>query len=266
LLDATSQERQQFTRRSILNSYGLISNEPVNYLVFSFSEETSGQKGAAHTHRAYTEFAPAKERVFALHSDSRGEVIFDLEGCIDALKRFSETPYPLRITGFPVFLWRTLQELDRRGLSFQFPVGSLAFNGGGWKTSANEEVPKVVYLEKLERLLGIKRANFRDLFGMVEHGIPYISCEYGNFHVPIYSRVLVRDPGTLAVLGEGEVGLLNLIAPYCRSMPNLSVLSTDWGEVRKDCPCKRGDHIVLAGRAGVSKHKGCAITASELLK
>ena len=52
--------------------------------------------------------------------------------------------------------------------------------------------------------------------GAVEHPIFYNTCPRHHFHVPIYSRVLIRDPATLEPLPMGQVGLVNLISPLIR--------------------------------------------------
>ncbi len=114
--------------------------------------------------------------------------------------------------------------------------------------------------------LGIPAANVRDLFGMVEHGVPYVDCRLGNFHIPNYGRVIARDPGTLAPLGFNRTGLLQFITPYLTSYPSLSVLSSDFGLVRPRCACGLpGPVLEIKGRAGVKKLKGCAISAATML-
>jgi hypothetical protein len=101
---------------------------------------------------------------------------------------------------------------------------------------------------------------------MVEHGIPYVDCEYGHLHVPIYSRAHVFDPLTYEIKDYDEEGLLTLFTPYINSYPSISLLTTDKAVVKNDCPCGRGPYIDLKGRAGKVKHKGCAIVALDKLK
>jgi hypothetical protein len=137
--------------------------------------------------------------------------------------------------------------------------------GGGWKTHADEEIPKDDFRKLIEERLGIPSHHVRDLFGMVEHGIPYVDCELGNMHIPNFARVYIRSAkGELLPLGEK--GLIHFICSYNRSYPCLSVLSTDYGKI-ENCSCSIGGPILkILGRAGKSKHKGCAIKATELLK
>ena len=101
---------------------------------------------------------------------------------------------------------------------------------------------------------------------MAEHGVPFCSCPEGNYHIPIYSRVLIREPLSLEVLPYGEEGLMNLITPYNLAQPNISVLATDLAVVKENCPCGlEGDYVASIRRGGISKHRGCAIAAQELL-
>lgn len=265
--DEVSMRRQEFARRSIVETLGLAAyNQEVNNLVFSYSPDISGQKGAAHAHSVYAQFAKSKETFYAIHSDKNGEPEFNVNECIKALENFAESGLPLRITGFPAFGYMTLRELDNKGVSYHFPKDSVLFSGGGWKNYTGKTISFVEYSDLVNRVLGISADRIRDVYGMVEHGIPYMTCEHGHLHVPIYSRVCAVSPHTMKILPEGEVGLLKLVTPYLRSTPGLSILSTDLGCVHSDCPCGReGKWIELKGRAGVKKYAGCGISAAQLL-
>jgi len=265
--DATSRDRQAFMRKSIVESYGLADYEhEVNYICFSYDPDTGGRRGAAHAHSMYATFAPARELFYAIGRGPDGEPEFRLDACVATLERYARTGLPLRVTGFPAFGYVTLERLDSMGVSFEFPPESVLFSGGGWKLHTGKRVSYEEYADLVRRVLGISAGRIRDVYGMVEHGVPYLTCEEGRFHVPIYSRVCAVDPGTMRVQPEGEVGLLKLVTPYIRSVPCISVLSTDLGEVRSRCACGRGGRfIVLRGRGGVKKHDGCAISAAQLL-
>ena len=264
--DKGSRLRQESTRGTIMNSFGLVGAEPVNYFCFTYGKDVSHGRGAARAHEAYTQFAPAKEKFFAIHADSDNNSVFDVNECIDKFREFSETDLSLRIIGFPAFLSKTLDEMVRQNIKFSFDSESLLIFAGGWKSFADEAIPIDEFKKKVYEYLGIPSSNIRDIYGFVEHGIPYMTCEKDHFHVPVYSRVYSREPGTLRLLGEGEKGLLHVLTPYNIAQPNLSVLSTDYIEVRNKCDCgRRGQIIILRGRAGKKKHSGCSITALELL-
>jgi phenylacetate-coenzyme A ligase PaaK-like adenylate-forming protein len=118
----------------------------------------------------------------------------------------------------------------------------------------------------LEEKIGLPAENVRDTYGMAEHGIPYAACKKGFHHMPIYGRLLVRDPLSMKVLAPGQEGLLQLITPFNTAQSNLSVLSTDLCILKEDCPCGMpGLYISSIRRGGIRKHKGCAIAAQEIL-
>ncbi len=265
--DKTSMERQGFMRNSIVETYGLADYEQeVNNLIFSYAPTVSGSRGAAHAHNSYAQFAKEVETFYTIQADKYGEAEFRLEEGIKALERFAASGLPLRVTGFPAFGYMTLTELDKRGIHFRFPADSVLFSGGGWKNYTGKTISYNEYVDLVNRVLGIGADRIRDVYGMVEHGVPYMTCEHGHLHIPIYSRVCAVSPHTMDILPDGEVGLLKLITPYIRSTPALSVLSTDLGAVESNCPCGReGKYIVLKGRGGVKKYAGCGISAAQLM-
>ncbi len=265
--DKDSQQRQTLMRQRIIESYGLKSDEKVNYLIFAYSPQVSEGKGAAYAHQMYTTFAPANKKVFAIDADENGKAFFSEQLCVDAFDEFQKEGLPLRIVGFPAFIYDTLLFMKENNIRFAFPQESLIIIAGGWKTAEAKSIPFDEFASLTNDYLGIDESRIRDVYGFVEHGVPYITCEHHHFHVPIYSKAFVRKPGTLEVLPEGEKGLLHVISPYNYAQPALSILSTDYAVIRSHCPCGRnGEYIELKGRAGLKKHEGCAITATELLK
>jgi hypothetical protein len=266
-LDNKSIERQAFMRESIVKAHGLASDNHANYLIFSYDPSIAGARGAAYTFQKYATFAPSNEKYFALQGTAEGEPQFDLESAIKTLIRFAETGLPLRAIGFLAFSYVTCKEMLKREIRLNFPEESLLLTGGGWKSHTGETVTFEQYAEIVNCVLGIHPHRIRDFYGMVEHGVPYISCSHGHFHIPIYANVVAVDPASLKVLPLGETGLLKLQTSYIRSAPAVSVLSTDLGAIGSDCKCGlKGEYLVLKGRAGVQKHAGCAISASQLIQ
>lgn len=265
--DQSSYERQKAMRTNIMKSYGLTSTDVVNYLCFTYDPELAGGKGAPYAHNMYTTFAPTQDKFFAIYADWEGKEHFDAKECAEKLCEYADSGLPLRIVGFPAFAWRTLQYLVKNDIRLNFSDESLVIFAGGWKAMADESIPQDVFADYVEKHLGINRSRIRDIYGFVEHGVPYITSELGHFHLPIYARAFARKPGSLELLPKGEPGLLHVITPYNIAQPNISVLSTDYVSIHNDSASGRNsDYIKLLGRAGVQKHQGCAITASELLK
>ncbi len=239
-----------------------------DYICFTYDPGVAKDLGTAWTDKLLTDFTKKGEIFYTFRwSRERKDFYNDLDGSVGALRRIEERGTLARLIGFPAFALKLTEEYKKRyGRYPRLNPGSSVVTGGGWKTLADEAVDKKVYRKILADNLGIPVANVRDLFGMVEHGVPYVDCRLGNFHVPNYARVLVRHPGTLEPLGFGRRGLLQFITPYLTSYPSLSVLSSDLGLVRRRCRCGLpGPVLEIHGRAGVKKLKGCAISASTML-
>ncbi len=269
LCDAASKERQNIMRERIVKAVGIPSDTPVNYIVFSYDPAIAGNRGAAYTHNMYTTFAPAKNKFFAIHADARGMAEFDAEGVLKRLEDYAKDKgTPVRFVGFPAFMHEIALLMKEKGTSFDFNhKDSMVITGGGWKDKEEKSIPFEAFKREINETVGIPMDNFRDLYGFVEHGVPYLTCSQGHFHVPIFARAYVRKPGNLEFLDYNEKGLLHLLSPYNLAQPTISILSTDYAELRTDCACGiQTPYIKLSGRAGKQKHKGCAITAAELLK
>ncbi|MDB5098899.1 MAG: hypothetical protein JWM80_3320 [Cyanobacteria bacterium RYN_339] len=268
--DEGSRDRGLFMIDRCFEDYGIWDREtPANYLLFAHEPEHAGTRGTAFTDHYLTKFAPVREGYFALRwSAAKQDWEFRVEEVNARLEAFAASGAPLRILGFPAFLHRLVRYRSELGLpDLAFGPRSFVLTGGGWKTSEHDAIPKEAFIAEVSRALGVPPENFRDGYGLVEHGVPYLECAHHRFHVPHFARALARDPGTLAPLPEGEAGFLNLITPYMLSMPSISLLTSDLAAVRHGCPCGSNTATIdLMGRLGTRKNKGCAITAAELLK
>lgn len=247
---------------NIHEDLGITSHKKYNYLCFTYDPAVANDLGTAFTDELLTSFTDKNEVFYAFeYSEEKKDFVFNEEKVVSVLKRFSEDTHSTRILGFPAFLYQILMNFD-----FTLNLGSDSWlqTGGGWKALAKKEIPKSDFRELVNKRLGIPTENIRDMFGMVEHGIPYMDCHKGHLRVPNYARVYIRNPHDMSFCRYGERGLVQLICTYNTSYPSMNLLTTDWGMLRED-PDGLGDILVLMGRAGVSKSKGCALKASEML-
>ncbi|MBI3890971.1 MAG: acyl-protein synthetase, partial [Candidatus Wallbacteria bacterium] len=267
-LDRPSFDRVILSARNIHEALGMVSPEQeVNYVCFSYDPSKASDLGTSFTDDLLTGFTARREVFFTFRwSDEQGAFFFDKAGTIDRLEDFQRQGLPVRLLGFPAFIYTLLEELvASRGRGFELGRDSWVMTGGGWKTLADKAVSKQRFVADVAVWLRLPRENIRDMFGMVEHGIPYVDCSRQNLHVPLYARIMVRDPETMELLSPGETGLLHFQTPYLTSYPAHSLLTTDLGTIEPGCPCGvAGPIVTIAGRGGVKKHKGCAITAAEL--
>ncbi|MFC1521761.1 hypothetical protein ACFL6Y_05085 [Elusimicrobiota bacterium] len=266
--DGPSLDRVQAMLENLWKQEGLVSSEKANYVMFVYDPKEAKDLGIAFSDKNQQRFAPVAESFYAIRKDTQGAWQYRKDDTIAKLREFALAGKPVRLFGIPSFIYEIIQELDSRKCRIKLPSGSLMMTGGGWKAAEDKKVSREYFRMKIEQLLGLVPGRIRDGYGLAEHSAPYVECSDHKFHVPVYNRVVVRDPSTMQALPPGRTGLLELITPFNAMMPTLAILSTDMGYIEENkCKCGHSSPtFVLVGRGGVSKHKGCAIHASEVVK
>ena len=247
--------------------HGLFSPKPCNYLVFGYQLTRHNQMAISRTAFGATLFAPAIRRTYALRWVN-GKYELDLDGMKKALLRYAKLPFPVRFMGFPAYTYFFLSALKEEGIRLRLPEGSMVMFGGGWKQFYTQKVDKYQVYRLIEEVLGIPERNVVEFFGAVEHPILYTDCARHHFHVPVYSRVIVRDVDTLEPVPYGVPGLLNLLTPLARSMPILSIMTDDIGILHPPGSCGCGIEspwLEILGRVGIKDIVTCAAGAQEFL-
>lgn len=250
----------------MVRRHGLLSPRPTRHIILGYQPSKHNQMGAVRTAFNSTWLAPPISRVYALR-DTGESYDLDMDGVRAALIRYENGLAPVRLCGFPAYMLFLLKQMQREGLSLLMPPHSKVLLGGGWKQFMAERVDKRELYAMVEQQLGISEDNIVEFFGVVEHMIPYFDCEKHHFHVPIYSRVVVRDPHTLKPLPDGQPGLLNLLTPFLHSMPLLSIMTDDIAILHPGASCGCGidaPWFEILGRAGAD-FKTCAAKAEELI-
>lgn len=265
--DEASLARVQGMMDVLWEEDGLTSTIPTNYCNFIYDPEDAKDLGIAFSVKNEQRFTPIKDSYFTVKKNREGNWEFRGHETIQRLKRYAEEGSPVRLLGIPSFIFELLQRLQTEG-PILLPPGSWTITGGGWKAAEDKKITREEYRKLVTQYLGIPDENIRDGFGMAEHSAPYSECKDHRFHIPVYNRILVRDPVTLRVLPKGQTGLLEFITPFNAMVPNLAILSTDLGYLdRESCTCgSNSPTFTLVGRGGLTKHKGCAITATDIVK
>jgi len=266
--DEASLARVQKMMDVYLEQEGMVSAEPTNYLIFNYDPDDAGDLGIAYTEKNQLRFAPAHEVFYSIKKDAKGKWISHTEKALEILTRYAADAKPVRVFGMPAFIFEFLHLLQERNLRLKLPKGSLMLTGGGWKAAEDKKITREDFRSLCTEYFGIPNQWLRDAYGMAEHCAPYFECKEHKFHIAAYNRMLIRDPETLSLLPNGEVGLMELITPFNSMMPTLAIMTTDYGSIDKEsCRCgQKSPTFSLVGRAGLVKHKGCAITASDIVK
>jgi len=249
--------------------YGLITDDPANFLLYSYEPAENVQMGTLRTRQMMRRYARENALTYALKYAGSGHE-FDLFGSIAAMLKYAKEGLPVRLLGFPAFLYFTLERMKEMGYPpLQLDPASLVMMGGGWKGFVDKQLTSAQFRAYIHERLGLPQTCCRESYGAVEHGVAYIDCPNHHFHVPIYSRALIRDVRTLEPLPFGKPGFMNVISPMNTTVPVVSLLLGDMAVMHEGKTCGCGVQtpwFEIIGRAGTSKNRSCAIAAAELLK
>jgi phenylacetate-coenzyme A ligase PaaK-like adenylate-forming protein len=139
---------------------------------------------------------------------------------------------------------------------------AILVHSGGWKKLADRAVGAEEYKAELERVTGLRRVH--NFYGMAEQiGTVFVECERGFLHAPNVADILVRDPGTWAVVPDGEVGVAQTVSALPESYPGHSLLTADLARVEAvdTCACgRRGKAVSFLGRVPAAEIRGCSDT------
>lgn len=252
---------------SVGKYHHLWSIKPVHYLIFGYEPNKNNQTAISKTAFGFTFFAPALSRTYALRYKD-GDYELDLERMKETFIKYSKSKTPVRTIGFPAYTYFLLKQMKEEGIRVQLPKGSLITLGGGWKQFYAQKVEKKDFYDLVYEVLGVDDKHIVEFFGAVEHPILYTDCRCHHFHVPIYSRVIIRDVDTLEPVANGKAGLVNLMTPMVDSVPILSIMTDDLGILHNE-PCSCGEKsqwFEILGRVGIKDIVTCAAGAEDYLK
>lgn len=246
--------------------YGILSFAPTNYLILGYEPSKHSSMGAIKTAYGVTKFAPALHREYALKDTGTGYEI-NFSGVQKALTRYAKQPFPVRFVGFPSYMYFLVKQLKELQIQLKLHHKSKVILGGGWKQYADQEIDREEFYELIDSTLGIKRNQCFEFYSAVEHPLPYCKCREGHFHIPAYSRVIIRDILTLQPLPPDQPGLLSFVTPLVNSMPLAAVITDDLATYSEEtCSCgNKTPYFDLIGRSGVGKLRTCTVEAAELL-
>lgn len=247
---------------------GVFSLTPCHYIIMGYRPHKSNKTAVTKTAFGATLFTPCLSRTYALKYKN-GKYMPDFKAIIDRLKALEKSSFPCRFMGFPAYTFFLMKIIKEKGIKLKLPKGSKIMLGGGWKQFYAQQADKKEFYSLAKEVFGITEDNIIEFFGAVEHPILYCDCKNHHFHVPIYSRVIIRDVDTLKPLKFGETGLVNLITPMVKATPILSVMTDDLGILHEGntCGCgNRAPYLEIVGRVAPESIKTCAAGAAEFLK
>ena len=226
--DETSLKRIETGMTQTFLHNNLISTTPAHFLMLSPDPSSGEHAGFATAFAKFTQCAPIKELVFTVSAQGK----FDSQLAWATLQRWANDPAPIYILGLTLFFEHLCLS---RPKSFTLTSAIKGLTGGGWKGMTKQlERPEII--NGLKETLLAPNVDIRDIYGMTEHPLHYISCTEGHFHIPAYSRFAIIDEyGHYAP--KDKIGLIQLENPFFASLPTQRLLTQDLGSWGINCPC-----------------------------
>ena len=219
----------------------------------------------------------ATEQEYALRRDG-DRLTLDREKLQATVARWTAEGKPFCLLGYTYLLYEhVLRPLAEAAASIALPPTSFVIHFGGWKKLQQQAVTKAVLNEQTAKVFGLRPSAIVDVYGFTEQlGVIYPDDPLGVKHVPTYSEVLVRDPRSLEIVPDGQVGLLEFVCPLPHSYPGVAVLLEDMGRIvreKGDSPHLCDDHANMVPASGPCRQMGtvpffthgCHGTAFEIL-
>lgn len=253
--------------RRLFSYHKLWSLRRQNYFIFGYEPTKNTDVVIMKSAYASTYVAPARKRYYAIKWNNEiDDYQVDLESMKQGLIKASKMRFPIRTLGFPAYTYFLLKEMKQEGIFLKMPKGSKVTIGGGWKQFYAEKVNKPSFYKIVKEVLDIDEENIVEYFGAVEHPVVFPDCKYHHLHIPIYSRVIIRDPETFKPVKNGEIGLINLLSPLNYATPLSSVMTDDLGVLHEGCQCGcKAPYLEVIGRVGVTDIATCAQGADDML-
>lgn len=149
------------------------------------------------------------------------------------------------------------------GLDLRLPEGSRAMLTGGFK-GRSREVPAEALRAGIAAAFGLPGAAVVGEYGMTElssqlyeRTLVCTSAPHGVYTCPPWVRVSAVDPGTLAELAEGEVGIARIV-DLANVDSSVAIQTADRVRVA-------GGEVELLGRLPGATPRGCSLAVEEVL-
>lgn len=255
--DEVSLARIERGMRYIFAQAEMMGDTPARFLLLSPDPRLAPQPGYATSFLRFTACAPQAEVVFAVNP--QGSFASNLAW--ETLQRWACTTEPVFVFGLTVFFEQLALSAPAAPLGLVAPVKGIT--GGGWK-GVMQGLDRPEILQRLKTAFGAQQVDIRDIFGMTEHPLHYLSCTEQRFHIPHYSRceILAADGQPAAY---GQTGLIRLQNPFMRTLPSHDLLTEDLGQMGEGCTCgSRLPWLRFMGRATVADHTCAALAHARL--
>jgi hypothetical protein len=186
---------------------------------------------------------------------------------INLLQNIKKKNEQILLASFPFQVWDLMDTMENEGINLNLKdTNSFLVTAGGWKIYTNKMVTEDEFANRVEKVLGIPKENYRDIYGMSEMNGLALSCEKRYKHLVdwIYPMVLNED---MEPLGYGESGRFAFLDPAGFGYPGF-IVSGDRVKLHEKCPKCGKSGIVLESDISRMKNaegRGCGNLMRDLI-
>lgn len=195
-----------------------------------------------------------------------GKEGLEVDRLVAGLRAAEEAGRPVCLLGASFAFVHFLDVCVQRELRFRLAAGSRVMDTGGFK-GRSREVPQDALYSLVAEHLGVPASQCVNMYGMTElsmqcYDSPIRRRALGrpDAHImegPPWARTVILDPETLAVLPEGERGV---ICHY-----DLANCSSVVGILTEDLGVATPEGFRFQGRVKGSESRGCSVSLDEML-
>ncbi len=190
----------------------------------------------------------------------------EVDHLVAGLRAAAGAGEPVCLLGASFAFVHFLDVCTQKGLRFRLAAGSRVMDTGGFKGRSREVPQDALYALVAERL-GVPASHCVNMYGMTELSMQCydspLRCralgrrEAHMMEAPPWARTVILDPETLAVLPEGEQGV---ICHY-----DLANCSSVVGILTEDLGVATQEGFKFLGRVRGSESRGCSVSVDEML-
>ncbi len=264
-LDAVTRNRQIRSLAAILTH--LLGGQRRPFVVLDAPPGKGGESSRELSARAagmrgFLIAATTKDYVL---QSSAAALTLDVDAMMGAIDRLRAGDKPFCFLGYTYILYQyVVRPLREKGVHLELPENVRILHFGGWKKLRQQAVDKATLNAHTMEVFGVPQECICDVYGFTEQlGVIYPDDASGIKRVPTYAEVFVRNPRTLELAPDGEVGLLEFVCPLPHGYPGVAVLLDDLGRIvtrRADSSGIDGTGFEVVGRAEGAEARGCGDT------
>jgi acyl-CoA synthetase (AMP-forming)/AMP-acid ligase II len=236
---------------AVLRGWDLLGLQPLPQIILIAHPSDAPHSSLSHMMGTLKARAANAEQHWCINTHGQ----LDLDRLRDLVDEFSRRGQPVMLLGTALAFLHWFEALE--GSSLALPIGSLAFETGGYKGSGRT-LSKASLYAMFQKRLGLAPDDIINEYGMTELSSQCYTRGLDRPHTaPPWVRTIAVNPATGREVADGETGLLQIY--------DLANLGSVFAIQTRDLAIRRGADFELLGRDPAALPRGCSRAADVML-